>query len=92
MYKTIIFTVLFGVKFFSSLDVREKHRLRVFEKGVLGRLFRPKRVEIAIGYRKLHKQETKNLEFLPNIITSIKSVGKRWTEETTQTTMVWTEG
>jgi hypothetical protein len=41
-----------GVKI--SLTLREEHRLRVFEKGML-RIFGPKRDEVTGGWRRLHK-------------------------------------
>jgi hypothetical protein len=33
------------------------HRLRLFEKRVLRRMFVPKREEVAAGWRKLHDKE-----------------------------------
>jgi hypothetical protein len=46
IYKTIILSVvLYGCET-CSLTLREEHRLRVFEKRVLGRIFGPKRDEV----------------------------------------------
>jgi hypothetical protein len=41
-----------GVK--RSLTLREGHKLTVFENRVLGRIFGPKREEVAGGWRILH--------------------------------------
>jgi hypothetical protein len=60
IYKTIIFTVvLYGCETW-SLILREEHRLRVFEKRVLRRIFGPKRDEVTGGWRKLHNEEFHN--------------------------------
>jgi hypothetical protein len=57
---------------------REKYRLRVFENGVLRRIFGPKRDEIAGEWRKLHNEELHNLYSSPDIIRQIKSRRMRW--------------
>jgi hypothetical protein len=58
MYKTIILTVvLYGCET-CSLTLREQHRLRVFEKKVLRRIFGPKRDEVTGEWRKLHNKGT----------------------------------
>jgi hypothetical protein len=44
----------------------------VFENRVLRRIFEPKRVEVAGGWRKLHNEELHNLYFSPSIIRKIK--------------------
>jgi hypothetical protein len=54
-------------------DIREEHRLRVFENMVLRRIFGPKRDEVAGGWRKLHNEELHNLYSSPSIIRMIKS-------------------
>jgi hypothetical protein len=41
--------------------LREEHRLRVFEKRVLRRIFGPKKDEVTGGWRKLHNEELHNL-------------------------------
>jgi hypothetical protein len=41
----------------------------VCENGVLRGIFRPKREEVARGWRKLHNEELHNLFGSPNIIT-----------------------
>jgi hypothetical protein len=56
--------------------LREKHRLRVFEKRVL-RMFGPKREEDG-SWRKLHNDEFHSLYSSLNIIKVIKSSGMRW--------------
>jgi hypothetical protein len=40
-----------------SLMIREEHRIKVFENGVLRRMFGPKREEVARGWRSLHDLE-----------------------------------
>jgi hypothetical protein len=58
------------------LTLREEHRLRVFEKRVLRRIFGPKRDEVAGEWRKLHNEEIRGLYASPSIIRIIKSM--RW--------------
>jgi hypothetical protein len=53
--------------------LREEHRLGVFEKRVMRRIFGPKRDEGIGGWRKLHNEELHNLHSSPNIIRMIKS-------------------
>jgi hypothetical protein len=48
--------VLYGCDIW-SLTLREKCRLRVFEKSVLRRIFWPKRDEVMGEWRKLHDDE-----------------------------------
>jgi hypothetical protein len=43
-----------------NLKLREEHRMKVFEKRVLGRIFGLKRAEIIGGCRKLHSEELHN--------------------------------
>jgi hypothetical protein len=57
------------------LTLREEHRLRVFEKRVLRRLFGPKRDEVKGGWRKLHNEELHNLYSSSSIIRMIMSRG-----------------
>jgi hypothetical protein len=44
-----------------SLTLREEHTSTVFENRVLGRIFVPKREEVAGGWRRLHNEELHNL-------------------------------
>jgi hypothetical protein len=68
IYKTIILPViLYGCETL-SLALREEHRLRVFENGVLRRVFGPKREEMTGGRRKLHNEELHILYSSPNRI------------------------
>jgi hypothetical protein len=60
-----------GVKIW-SLTLREEHRLRVFENGVL-RILGPKRTEEIGGRRKMHNGEFHNLYSSPSVIRIIKS-------------------
>jgi hypothetical protein len=48
------------------------HRLRVFENGVLRRIFALKRDEVTGDRRKLHNEELHNLYSSPRIIRIIK--------------------
>jgi hypothetical protein len=56
-----------------SLTLREEHSLRVFENRVLRRIFKPRRDEVKVDWRKLHNDEFHNLYSSPNIIRMIKS-------------------
>jgi hypothetical protein len=79
MYKIISFSVvLYGCGTW-SVTIREEHRLRMFEKRVLRRIFGPKRDEVTGGWRKLHNEELRKLYSSPNIITMINSRGMKWT-------------
>jgi hypothetical protein len=57
--------------------LREEHRLRVFEKRVLRRIFGPKREEDG-SRRKLHIDDFLSLYFSPNIVRVIKARRLRW--------------
>jgi hypothetical protein len=71
IYKTIILrVVLYGCETW-SLTLREEHRLRVFENRVLRRIFRFKRDEVTVEWRKLHDEELHNL--FPDIIRQVKA-------------------
>jgi hypothetical protein len=60
-------------------NLREEHRLRVFENRVLRGIFGPKRDEVIGGWRKLHNGELHNLYCSPIIIRVIKSRAMRFT-------------
>jgi hypothetical protein len=55
----------------------EEHRLRVFEKRVLRKIFGPKRKEDG-SWRKLHNDELHNLYSSLNSVRGIKSRRMRW--------------
>jgi hypothetical protein len=75
--KTIILPVaLYGCETW-SLTLMGEHRLRVFLKRVLGRIFGPKREEVA-GDRRLHDEGLNNFYASPNIIRVIKSRRMKW--------------
>jgi hypothetical protein len=56
-----------------SLILRKERRRRVFENGVLRRMFGPKGDEMVGGRRKLHNEELHNLYSSSSIIRMIKS-------------------
>jgi hypothetical protein len=77
IYRTIILPLVFYGCETWSLTLREEHRLRVFEKRVLRRIFGPKRDEVTREWRKLH-EELNDLYFSPNTVRVIKSRSMRW--------------
>jgi sorting nexin-29 len=78
IYKTIILPVVLYECETRSLTLREEHRLKVFEKRVLRRIFGPKRDEVTGEWRKLHNGELHNLYSSRGIIRQIKSRRIRW--------------
>jgi hypothetical protein len=71
-YKNIIFiVVLYGCETW-SLILREEHRLRVFEKRMLRRIFGPKKDGVMGGWIKVHNKELRDLYFSPNKIIMLK--------------------
>jgi len=58
--------------------VREEPRLRVFENGVLRRIFGSKRVEVTGEWRKLHNEELNDLYCSTNIVRVIEWRRMRW--------------
>jgi hypothetical protein len=58
-------------------DIREEHRLRVFENRVLRRIFGSKRDEVTGEWRTLHNEELRDLYSSPSIIRINKS-WMRW--------------
>jgi hypothetical protein len=78
IYRTVVLhVVLYGCENW-SLTLREEQRLRVFETGVLRRIFGPKRNEETGEWRRLHNEELNDLYSSPNIIRVIKSRRMRW--------------
>jgi hypothetical protein len=73
----ILHVVLYGCETW-SLTLREEHRLRVFGKRVLRRIFGQKRDEVTGEWRKLHNGEHRDLYSSPSIIRIIKSRRMRW--------------
>jgi hypothetical protein len=60
IYETIILpVVLYGCEAW-SLTLREEQRLRVFENGVLRKIFGVTRDEVTEGWRKLYEEELHN--------------------------------
>jgi hypothetical protein len=60
-----------------SLIIRGENRLKVFENGLLRRIFGPKRDEIIRGWKNLLSEELHNLCSLANVIGMIKSRSMR---------------
>jgi hypothetical protein len=54
-------------------DIKGEHRMRVFQKRVLRRIFGQKRDEMPGGWRNLHYEERHDLYSSPNIIRIIQS-------------------
>jgi hypothetical protein len=72
MHRTIIYPVVwYGCKTW-SLTLREEHRVRANENGVLRGLFRPKKDEVAGKWRMLHNEELNDLYCSQNSIRVIK--------------------
>jgi hypothetical protein len=61
-----------------SLTLREEHRLRVFEKRVLRRIFGTNMDVVTREWKRLHNGELHNLYSSPDIIRQIKSRRMRW--------------
>jgi hypothetical protein len=64
--------ILYGCETW-SLTLREGHRLRVFENRVLRTIFGSKRDGVTGEWRKLLKEELRDLHSSPSIIRIIKS-------------------
>jgi hypothetical protein len=58
--------------------LREEHRLRVFENGILRKICGPKKDEVRGDWRRLHNAELDDLYSSPNIIWVIESRRMRW--------------
>ena len=68
IYRSIILPVsLYGCENW-SLTFREGRRLKVFENGVLRRIFGPRKIEVTGEYRKLHSEELNDMYSSPNIV------------------------
>jgi hypothetical protein len=61
-----------------SVTLREEHRLRMFENGVLRGIFGHKRDEVTGEWRKMHNGELHNLYSSLDIIRQIKSRRMGW--------------
>jgi hypothetical protein len=59
-----------------SLTLREEHRLKVFEKSVLRRIFGPKRDEATGGWRQLHNEEFHNSYSPPSRMIKEDEIGR----------------
>ena len=68
VYRTIILpVVLYGCETW-ALTLWEERRLKVFENGVLRRIFGAKRYEVTGEWRKLHSEERNDLYSSPTMI------------------------
>jgi hypothetical protein len=77
-YKTTVLpVVLYGSQTW-SITFREEHRLRVFEKELLRRIFLRKRYEVTGSWINLHNEELYNLFSPRNIIRMLESRRVRW--------------
>jgi hypothetical protein len=77
IYKTVILpVVLYGHETW-SLTLGEEHRLRVFEKRLLRKIFGPIKEEDG-SWRKLHNDELHSLYSSPKIVRVIKARRMRW--------------
>jgi len=62
-----------------SFTLRGEHKLRVFDKRVLSKIFGPKRDEATGQWRRLHNEDLYNFCSSPSITRMIKSGRIRWT-------------
>jgi hypothetical protein len=60
-------------------NIREEHRLRVFENSVVRIIFGSKRDKVTGDWRKLHDEKLHNLYSSPNLIRMLKSRRMRLT-------------
>jgi hypothetical protein len=67
LHKTVILPVLYGCETW-SVTLREERILRVFEYRVMRRIFVPKWVKVAGGWKGLHNEELHNLYAVSSII------------------------
>jgi hypothetical protein len=77
MQNCIVPVVLYGCEAW-SLQLREEHRLRVFENRVLRKIFGCKRDEMIGEWRRLTNEEPYNLYSSPNIIWVIIQRRIKW--------------
>jgi len=80
IYKTIILSVLLHGYETWWLKLREEHMLRVFEIGMLRRIFGPRSNKVRGEYRKLQNEELSDLYSSANIVWVINSKRMRWAE------------
>jgi hypothetical protein len=59
-----------------SVTLREKHRVRVFEKGMQRRIFRSKEDEVSGGWIKLNNEELRDLYSSPSISRIMKQINR----------------
>jgi hypothetical protein len=65
-------------------DIKEEHRLRVFENRVLRWIFGPERGVVTGEWRELHNEELRDLYSSPSIIRIIKSRRISWAGHVTR--------
>jgi hypothetical protein len=69
--------------------ISKEHGLRVFQNGVLRRIFGPKREDLTGGWRKLHNK-VHNLYSSPNSI-RVKKSSMRWVGHMKKKYKIWFE-
>ena len=60
------------------VHIERGRTLRVFENGVLRRIFGPKRDDVTGEWRKLHNEKLNDIYSLPDTVQVIKSRRMRW--------------
>jgi len=78
MYTTVIWPVVVYRCEAWIVTLRKERRLRVFENGVLRKIFGPMRDEVTGEWTRLHIKELNDLYSSPNIIRVMKSRKMRW--------------
>ena len=73
----VLTAILYGCETW-SLTLREERRLRVTENSVLRKVFGTKRDEVTGKWRKLYKEELRDLYSLLNIVRVVKSRRMSW--------------
>jgi hypothetical protein len=64
--------------FKKTLECDSTSVMKIQDKRMLRGMFRPKRVEVVGGWRKLQNEECRNLNASPKIIRIIKSKRSKW--------------
>jgi hypothetical protein len=62
----------------SPVAPRDEHRLKVYENGVLGRMFGATRKDVAGSWRRQLDEEVYNLHVSPDVVSVMKPRRMRW--------------